>query len=149
MLLLEKYFVKISSYLVWNVLISRKFCENVSKVKLHTLWKLQKFTLTLFWQKFRETNVFTKEITKQLIWRNYFSVRVNFWFSFSHSVNCAVEKWKTLSHENISSNQFFFVTLLSRNFCQKSVRGEITTISTLWMNVFAPIKRASAGLKNP
>ena len=27
------------------------------------LWKLRKFTLTLFWQKFRETNIFTKEIT--------------------------------------------------------------------------------------
>ena len=31
----------------------------------HTvLWQTQKFTLTLFWQKFCETNVFTKEITK-------------------------------------------------------------------------------------
>ena len=29
-----------------------------------TVWKLRKFTLTLFWQIFRETNVFTKEITK-------------------------------------------------------------------------------------
>ena len=28
------------------------------------VWKLLKFTLTVFWQKFRETNVFTKEITK-------------------------------------------------------------------------------------
>ena len=25
---------------------------------------VQKFTLTLFWQKFRESNAFTKEITK-------------------------------------------------------------------------------------
>ena len=53
-------------------------------VKTTHWWKLQKFMyrtlriLTLFWQKFRETNVFTKEITKQLIWRNYFSVRVIF-----------------------------------------------------------------------
>ena len=29
-----------------------------------TVWKLRKFALTLFWQKFRENNVFTKEITK-------------------------------------------------------------------------------------
>ena len=29
-----------------------------------TVWKLRKFTLTLFWQKFRESNIFTKEITK-------------------------------------------------------------------------------------
>ena len=29
-----------------------------------TLWKLRKFTLMHFWQKFRESNSFTKEITK-------------------------------------------------------------------------------------
>ena len=44
--------------------------------------------LTLFWQKFRETNVFTKEITKYLIWRNIFSVRVN--FLFFHSMQCGI-----------------------------------------------------------
>ena len=32
---------------------------------------------TLFLQTFRETNVFTKEITKELIWRNIHLVRVN------------------------------------------------------------------------
>ena len=26
----------------------------------------------IFWQKFREINVFDKEITKELIWRNIF-----------------------------------------------------------------------------
>ena len=31
-----------------------------------------------FWQKFRESNVFTKEVTKQLISRNIFCVRENF-----------------------------------------------------------------------
>ena len=30
-------------------------------------WKLQKFTLTFFWQKFRESNSFTKEIAKEMI----------------------------------------------------------------------------------
>ena len=41
--------------------ISRNyFCERV----LSTVWKLRKFTLTLFWQKSRESNGFTKEITK-------------------------------------------------------------------------------------
>ena len=40
-------------------------------------WKLRKFTLSHFLQKFRESNGFTiKEITKQqLIWRNIFFVR--------------------------------------------------------------------------
>ena len=45
---------------------------------------LTEFSLTHFRQKFRESNGFTKEITKELIWRNIFSVRrVN--FSFSHT----------------------------------------------------------------
>ena len=31
------------------------------------VWKLREFSPTHFWQKFRESNVFTKEITKELI----------------------------------------------------------------------------------
>ena len=31
------------------------------------MWKLLRLSLTHFWQKFRESNVFTKEITKELI----------------------------------------------------------------------------------
>ena len=31
------------------------------------VWKLQKFTFTHFWQKFRESNDYTKQITKELI----------------------------------------------------------------------------------
>ena len=50
------------------------------------LWKLRKFILTHFCQKFRESNGFTKEITKELIWRNIFLVRLN--FSFFHTVHC-------------------------------------------------------------
>ena len=47
-----------------------------------TVWKLQKFSLTPFWQKFRESNCFTKEITKELISRKkwfdeFFQVRMN------------------------------------------------------------------------
>ena len=71
-------------------------CDNIIMVRhyiivdmrlhhlVHTVWKLRKFSLTLFWQKFRESNVFTKEITKELISRNFFSVREN--FSFFHTV---------------------------------------------------------------
>ena len=47
--------------------------------------KSWKFTLPLFWQKFHESNVYTKDITKELIWWNIFSVRVN--FSFFHTVH--------------------------------------------------------------
>ena len=49
--------------------INHFYLENTSifenEVKhMYTLWKLRKFSLTLFWQKFRERKVFTKEITK-------------------------------------------------------------------------------------
>ena len=36
---------------------------------LHSVWKLQKFTVTLLYQKFRESNVLEKENTKVSIWR--------------------------------------------------------------------------------
>ena len=51
---------------------------------LFTVWKLRKFTLTHFWQKFRETNVFTIEITKELFSREKNSLREN--FAFFHTV---------------------------------------------------------------
>ena len=66
----DKNFVKATVLLhtqknadVAKELISRK--KNISSA----LWKLRKFTITLLWQKFCESNDFTKEITKELIWR--------------------------------------------------------------------------------
>ena len=47
---------------------SNYFCQSISKIWC-TVWKLQKFTLTHFWQKIRESNVFGKEITNELISR--------------------------------------------------------------------------------
>jgi len=44
------------------------------------VWKLRKFSVTLFWQKFRESNVFTIEIINELISRNFFSVRESLLF---------------------------------------------------------------------
>ena len=57
----KKFFVK-----------SRNFCQkcvrenfrNFHTVYHSTVWKLRTFTLTLFWQKFRESNGFTNKITK-------------------------------------------------------------------------------------
>ena len=49
------------------------------------MWKLQEFTLTVFCQKFRESNVFTKELTIQLISRNIFSCEREF-LVFPHCV---------------------------------------------------------------
>ena len=69
-----------------------------------TMWKFRKFTLTHFWQKFRESNVFTVEIAKELIWRNFFSVRVNFcYFNFHYTAQCTV--WK---NKKFTAMQIFF-----------------------------------------
>ena len=38
----------------------------VALLDYRTLWNLRKITLKLFWQKIREDNVFSKEITKEL-----------------------------------------------------------------------------------
>ena len=54
----------------------------------HAVWKLRKFSLTLFWQKIRESKSFTKE----LISRVFFSVREI--FSFFHTVwNRIITNW--------------------------------------------------------
>ena len=45
----------------------------LQNVKYLAHWKLQKFPVTFLWQKFRENNVFIKEITKELILTKYFS----------------------------------------------------------------------------
>ena len=53
------------------------------------VWKLQKFALTLFWQKFRESTAFTRRINKELIWRKHL-VRVIFLFSTLWYILCTV-----------------------------------------------------------
>ena len=54
----EQYFVK-STFSIWFTIdftkFLFKFCNRRTTV---SLWKLRKFTVTLFWQKFRESNVF-------------------------------------------------------------------------------------------
>ena len=66
-----------------KILILRNFCSRiVSKFNYHsTVWKLQKFCLILFSQKFRESN----GLIKLLIWRFFLSVRDNFSFFLSLS----------------------------------------------------------------
>ena len=77
-MLIVKYFVKS----ICNLNAFRWFHGIFVKHSLCTVWKLQKFSFTLFSQKFRG---FTKEIeiTIELIWRNFFSVRENFSFFFT------------------------------------------------------------------
>ena len=89
-----------------------KLCSNVSQMVLYTLysihyfgkcnhynensfsmqyyitvWKIRKFTLTHFQQKFRESIVSTKEVTKELISRNIFSISE--FLVFPHCVHYA------------------------------------------------------------
>ena len=40
--------------------VTKKQQKEKETCLLYTVWKLQKFTLTLFWQKIRESNAFTK-----------------------------------------------------------------------------------------
>ena len=71
----DKTFVKATVLL--NKLIQSWFHDIFFKWKTVSLswkWKLLNFNLTHFWQKFRESNVLTKEITKELIWRKFFSI---------------------------------------------------------------------------
>ena len=72
------------SLVISKTLIWRNFCGNsvavffVKSICKCTMWKLLHFSLTRFWQKFRESNVFNNKITKELIWRNIL-VRLQTW----------------------------------------------------------------------
>ena len=69
-----------------DISFSRYFCKGARKwavcicskdqtitIFTHSaVWKLLRFSLTHFWQKFRESNDFTKELTNEAIWRNIF-----------------------------------------------------------------------------
>ena len=92
------------------------FFHTVEKRESHCrhtlLWKLLKFTLTIFSQIFRESNTFTKEITKALIWRNIFYVRV--FFTFFHTVCHAFFFFRQI--ELIYSKVLYFHVTLTENF---------------------------------
>ena len=71
---LVKYFVKTFRCYV-NQLISRNFWGKIMRVFHSQVWKSQKFSLMPFWQKFRETNCFTKEITRVDLTKYFFIER--------------------------------------------------------------------------
>ena len=107
--LFEKNFVKVTfslKKLLKNWFHGKKFrWERILRFPhcaLCTVWKLRKFSLTLFWQKFRETNSLTKEITKELVSRKKFSVREN--FTFFHTVATSLRRGK---NEKFTATQKF------------------------------------------
>ena len=93
-------------------------CQMQGLGRLPTVRKLRKFTVTLFWQKFRESNVFTKEIARVNLTK-YFLVR--------HCVHSTVWKNEKFTLTQNFSRQINYLVillvkpLLSRNFCQKRV----------------------------
>ena len=55
--------------------ISKQFNKEEFKNLLSTMWKVAKITITIFIEKstfFRQSNVFTKGVIKELISRNFF-----------------------------------------------------------------------------
>ena len=77
----------------------------------HNVWKLW------IWERFRENNVLTKEVTNYLIWRLFFFIDSKF-FIFPH---CKRE-FLQFRETNFLVTSLVKV-LLSRNFWQKFVRG--------------------------
>ena len=96
-----KNFVK--STLVFSLvktLLSRNFCQIRVTANFRNFHTARTVTLTHFLQKFCESKVFTKEITKQLISRDIFSVEREIFRQINSIVVSLVK------------------TLLSRNFCK-------------------------------
>ena len=91
---------------------------------------VRKFTLTFYWQKFRENKVFTKKklLLKELISQNISLVRIK--FSFLHCATYTAIVWK--NEKNSLTKRIFrqinsvvvsqLKTLLSQNLCEKCER---------------------------
>ena len=87
-------------------------CTNfINLLKLYVKSILQKCNLTLLWQKFRESDVFTKEVAKELISRNMLlrffvksilanlkSLKLPFWH-FSNAIFDALNSLELISRK--------------------------------------------------
>ena len=119
-----------------NVLVIRTLTKNIQKLEFfrelrchffkdfshvecklfqHSVENSGNFTLTLFWQKFRESNVFTGE----LISRKEISVRVN----YSFSTLCTCSRLKIRQLKLMVTNWFFELT--SRFFSITYLRNHL------------------------
>ena len=68
------------------------------------MWELRKFTITLFWQKIRESNGFTNNvISKLLIWRKFFIFDTKMLISVHNFVKHSVKKFSLMkpAHPNL------------------------------------------------
>jgi len=90
------------------------------------VWKLRKFSLTLFLTKFRQSNGFAKEVTKELISRNiFFGEREIMVFPYACVATHAVEitEFNCLQCPDfvakIPSNQLFTTELYIKSILRK------------------------------
>ena len=129
--------------------VPNTFCENIAFTiffvkKAHTIVNFRNFQTVLwfttqfgncgnlllfvtlshiFWQKFRESNVLTKEITEELIWR-FFLVRLDFSLFPQCSVFYELIRFSSIHFtkkqaENISSNQLIVWKILKFTLTKK------------------------------
>ena len=106
------------------------------------MWKNEKFSLTLFWQKFRESKVFTKEVTKKLISRNIFRW-MEFLVFYVYTV-CPCPFHET--YQFFTWNRFF-LDLSSCLLLKIHVTFYFGSSSKLW-NLFCEIPHEPRLLKN-
>ena len=108
--------VSLSNSATWNQ--NMNHFQFIFLSSYNFLWKLHFFVKMPVRQKFRESNVFTKEIAKELIWRNIFLARLNFslfltvlYTVWKSTVKC--DHVKKISWNQLFSN-FFSNTLIWR-----------------------------------
>ena len=97
------------------------------------VWKLRKFSFTLFWQKFRQTDLlcyYTKEVRKELISRIiFFSVKLDLLLTVWK--NAKLSLTEKIFREINSLVTSLVKTVLSRNFCQKCMRENFRNFHTV------------------
>ena len=100
-----------------------------------TVWKLREFSLTLFRLKFCESNIFFKEITKELISEFFFVIEREFLvFLHCECGNVAIflllifyvkSFWVISEVQKLSFGQFFGIRIFISERCVHFVRAEI------------------------
>ena len=80
-----------------------------------TVWKFENFSPTIFLQKFRQSNFFTKELYCKSISRKFFEVGVNFWHYHTEILDqFFIKRIYPLCYFKSSIVHFFCVTLYVR-----------------------------------
>ena len=94
-------------------------------------WTVWKWLSPFFWQKFRESNISTKQITKWLIWRNIYTARVNFSFTFRTNF-----LWNSFTNQQwiILMKRFHEIFPNKRGLCIRDSKMFKVWVSNKWLN---------------